>query len=250
MINISGISDMNALGKLLRFPLKLIPQKMIMPILQGRLKGKKWIVGSSNHGCWLGSYEYDKQILFSRTIKEGGVVYDIGANVGFYTLLSSETVGKKGKVIVFEPLPRNIHYLRKHLLLNRCENVTLIEAAVADKNGVAFFEDRTGYSTAHLSSEGHLEVKVVSLDKLVIDGTIPPPDYMKIDVEGAELLVLSGARSILANYHPTIFLATHGIEVHQQCCEFLEAIGYDLQSINGKNIDETDEILAFKKAKE
>jgi hypothetical protein len=52
---------------------------------------------------------------------------------------------------------------------------------------------------------------------------------------------------VLADYNPTIFLATHGIEVHQQCCTFLKSMGYDLQSINEKKIDETDEIIAFKK---
>ena len=70
---------------------------------------------------------------------------------------------------------------------------------------------------------------------------------MKIDVEGAEMLVLSGAKPLLAQYHPTIFLATHGTQVHQQCCKFLKTIGYDLQSINVRSIDETDKLLAFKK---
>jgi hypothetical protein len=52
---------------------------------------------------------------------------------------------------------------------------------------------------------------------------------------------------VLADYNPTIFLATHGIEVHQQCCKFLKLIGYDLQSTNEEKIDETDEIIAVKK---
>ncbi len=70
---------------------------------------------------------------------------------------------------------------------------------------------------------------------------------MKIDVEEAELLVLSGAKMLLANHHPTIFLATHGTEAHQQCCKLLKSSGYELQSINNNSIDETDEILAIKR---
>ena len=70
---------------------------------------------------------------------------------------------------------------------------------------------------------------------------------MKIDVEGAELKVLKGAKSILYKYQPTIFLATHGVEVHQQCCGFLKSMGYKLKSINKKEINETDEILAYQK---
>jgi FkbM family methyltransferase len=246
MLNFSGIPN-STIGKVLRFPLKLIPKDIIIPILQGRLKGKKWIVGSSNHGCWVGSYEYEKQKLITETITEGSVVYDIGAHVGFYTLLASELVGPRGKVFAFEPLPRNIHYLKEHLRLNQCKNVKVIEAAVAEQNGIVSFDDRAGNYTGHLSSEGHLEVKTVRLDGLISNGDIPPPDCIKIDVEGAELLVLSGAKSILAKYYPTIFLSTHGIEVHQQCCEFLRLIGYDLQSISDKRVEESNEIMAFKK---
>ena len=248
MINFSGIYNKDLIGKLLRLLLKFIPPKStVVPILQGRLKGKKWIVGSSNHGCWVGSYEYEKQTLFAKTIEEGSVLYDIGAHVGFYTLLSSELVGPRGKVVAFEPSPRNIYYLREHLRLNRCDNVTVFEAAVAEQSGITSFEESINSHMGHLSSKGCLEVKIVRLDDLVSKGGIPPPDYMKIDVEGAELLVLSGAKSLLANYSPTVFLATHGPEVHQHCCLFLNSIGYELQSINQNNIDETDEIIAFKK---
>ena len=82
-MNFSSISDRSLLGKALRAPLKFIPTELVVPILQGRLKGKKWVNGSSNHGCWLGSYELGKQLIFSATIKEGSVVFDLGANVGF-----------------------------------------------------------------------------------------------------------------------------------------------------------------------
>ena len=83
--------------------------------MQDKLKGKKWIVGSSNHGCWLGTYEFAKQRLFSETIREGSIVYDIGAHLGFYALLASVLVGPKGRVVAFEPLTKNICFLEKHL---------------------------------------------------------------------------------------------------------------------------------------
>ena len=117
-INWSRISSKSLLGKIIRFPLGLLPANTQMPIMQGRLKGKKWIVGSSVHGCWLGSYEFDKQLLFERTITQGSIVFDLGGNVGFYTLLASELVGPDGKVFVFEPVPRNLYYLKEHLRLN------------------------------------------------------------------------------------------------------------------------------------
>jgi len=214
MLKFSAVSNKNVIGRLLRAPLHLIPSTMVVPIMQGRLKGKKWIVGSSNHGCWLGSFEYEEQTLFAETVTEGAVVYDIGAHVGFYTLLASEIVGPRGKVIAFEPLPQNLHYLNRHLSINKCDNVKVIEAAVAEESGTAFFTEGTSSSMGYLSLAGNIEVKKVALDELMFNGKILPPEYLKIDVEGAELMVLSGAKSVLTQYHPTIFLATHGLEVH------------------------------------
>ena len=209
-MNFSGLSNKTILGRFIRYPLRCLPRNMVVPIIQGKLKGKKWIVGSSNHGCWLGSYENDKQILFASMVSEGAVVYDIGAHVGFYTLLASKLVGPRGKVLSFEPLPRNAHYLQEHLRLNSIENVTFIQSAISDKSGTAFFEEeRSGYMGS-LSSKGCIEVKTDCLDELIARGDFPAPECMKIDVEGAELSVLKGAESILADNRPTIFLATHG----------------------------------------
>lgn len=243
-MNWSGISAKSNLGKILRFPLRFLPAQTYMPILQGRLKGKRWVVGSSNHGCWLGSYEFDKQIVFENTITQGSLVFDLGGNVGFYTLLSSELVGPSGKVFVFEPMPRNIYYLREHLRLNHIKNVTVIEAAVSDEDGIILFDEGTNNSTGHISSNGILEVQTVSLDNLVLNRKIPVPNYMKIDIEGAEYSALKGARSILEEAHPTIFLATHGSDMHQKCCHLLESLGYRLRSIDGIDLERSTEILA------
>lgn len=232
----------------MRFPLRLIPTEMKMPILQGRLKGKQWIVGSSQHGCWLGSYESDKQQLFEKTIPEGSIVFDLGAHVGFYTLLASTLVGSKGKVFTFEPMPANLFYLKEHLRINRITNVTVIEAAVSNCSGVTYFEEGSSSFEGRISSQGTLQVKTVSLDELIDRGEIPTPDYIKIDVEGAEMQVFSGAKSLLMNARPTIFLATHGNDVHQQCCEFLTSLGYQLQPIGGKSLEQSDEILAYYKS--
>ena len=74
---------------------------------------------------------------------------------------------------------------------------------------------------------------------------IPSPDFVKIDVEGSEWLVLTGGRQTLSQYHPTIFLSTHGRDVHQQCCQLLELMGYTLRGIGGNNVDDVDEIVAY-----
>jgi FkbM family methyltransferase len=243
-INVSGISRQTVIGKLLRLPLRLIPHDLVLPILNGTLRGKKWISGSSNHGCWLGSYEYDKQRRFASSLSVGEVVFDLGANAGFYTLLASELVGSGGRVIAFEPLPENLSYLRKHLRMNQITNVQVFEAAVADFMGVARFKADFYSSMGTLSEAGELIVKTVSLDRLFEMGEIPAPSLIKMDIEGGEYSALLGARAILERYHPTIFLATHGREVHDDCCSYLRSVGYKLSAITGDSVEETDELLA------
>jgi FkbM family methyltransferase len=242
----SWVPFQDQIGKLLK---TILPKGMIVPILQGKLRGKKWIIGSGNVECALGSYEHEKRILFEKEVSKSSVVYDIGAHVGFYTLLASELVGESGKVIAFEPVPRNLNYLKRHLEINRCNNVKVIEAAVSDKSGISHFNEGPNSSMGHLSEDGSLTVNSISIDELVENDKIPTPDYIKIDIEGAELLALKGAKSTLSNYNPTIFLATHSHRVpnvHIDCCNFLASLGYKLKPIVGDDLYATREIFAYK----
>ena len=243
-MNLSAIPNTSFVGRLLRFPLRLIPSEARVPILQGPLRGKSWIVGSGTHGCWLGSYEQQKSILFERTVIDGTTVFDVGANVGFYTLLASVLVGALGQVVAFEPVPRNLRYLREHVRRNRLTNVTVIEAAVSDRSGRATFSEGPNPSEGRLAEDGSLTVDTVSIDELVETNAIPPPHCIKIDVEGAEGLVLAGARGVLVQWQPTLFLATHGRVVHETCVELLTSLGYALEAIDGPSIDRCSELLA------
>jgi FkbM family methyltransferase len=243
-VNFSGISRSGVVGKALRWPLRFIPPGMIVPIIQGPLRGYRWIVGAANHGCWLGSYELSKQKRFAAVVAPGTVVYDIGANVGFYTLLAAELVSPAGRVIAFEPLPRNLRYLEQHVSQNNLSNVDIIPAAVAAQSGDAFFDDKHNTSMGHLSGAGGLVVKTVGLDDLVGSGRIPPPDTMKLDVEGAEEEVLAGATHLLSSKRPTIFLATHGDHLREACLQLLTQYGYSIVAIDGGDLEDTDEFLA------
>jgi FkbM family methyltransferase len=243
-VNFSGISRANLLGKALRLPLRMLPKNLPVPILQGRLRGYWWIAGASTHGCWLGSYENEKRKLFEQVIGKESVVFDIGANVGFYTLLAAAITAPKGKVVAFEPLPRNLALLRRHLALNKISNVIIFEAAVTDRSGTALFVADSDPSMAKIATSGKLKVKAVALDDLVSSGVVPAPTHLKIDVEGAEARVLLGAEQLLRTHQPQIFLSTHGAEVHQECCERLIQLGYSLRPIGGADISSTDEILA------
>lgn len=219
------------IGRLLRF---ILPKNLVVPIPQGKLKGTKWIIGSGNIEYALGSHEYEGKKLFEKVVGRGSVVYDIGAHVGFYTLLASKLVGESGKVIVFEPYPPNLIYLKKHLAINHCTNVVVIEAAVSDKTGTERFSEGPDNSTGRISGNGALTVHIVCLDELVRDKRIPPPDYVKIDVEGGEYGVIKGMKYVLMNHSPKILLATHSLEIHDDCCRLLESVGYTIEHITGE----------------
>ncbi len=246
LMNFSGVSNRGFIGRALRFPLRLIPPGMHVPVLQGPLRGKRWIAGSSNHGCWLGSYEYSKQKAFSAAIKRGDVVYDLGAHVGFYSLLASVLVGPEGRVFSFEPVPANLDFLRRHLALNGVTNCSVTDAAVSDSNGTAKFDVVSNSSMGHLAGDSRdaLSVRTIALDSLVESGEIPPPNVIKCDIEGGEYDALRGASGILAKYSPTIFLATHGPEVHERCCRLLSDLHYHLTSLDELPLNLTSEIQA------
>ena len=242
MFNISKSDFRSPLGKILRFPLKLIPDKTVLPILQGTLKGNKWIKGSSINGCWLGTYELDKQVLFSKYIKPGNIVYDVGANAGFYSLLSSLLVSETGKVYSFEPLPANISYLKKHIELNKLGNVKVIEKAVSNKVSTVRFNFGDNRSAGHISNVGEIEVETISIDEFISQGN-PSPDIIKMDIEGAEYEALIGAKELLKSKKPIIFLATHSDELRVKCLALIAEFGYIVTSIGDKPLEESDEFV-------
>lgn len=244
-MNFSKINYRSFLGKLLRLPLRLIPKTRVMPILQGRLRGKKWIVGAGEHGYWLGSYEMNKRQAFEAEIEPGTVIYDIGANVGYFSLLAAVLTGKEGKVFAFEPLPRNIEFLRKHIELNKMAQISVIEAAVSDHSGEAYFDLGASSAMGHLSEAGEMRVRMVCLDEMLDKGELLPPDYIKLDVEGAEYEALQGARQLLEIHRPVLFLDTHNRKAHNLTIALLEEIGYRFKILDGRDMQETRELVAY-----
>lgn len=215
---------------------------MIAPVLQGPLRGKKWIVGSQRHAFWLGSYEPHMQKLIARAVKPGECFYDVGANVGFYSLLASTLVGS-GKVFAFEPLPANINYLRKHLALNALENVVVFEVAICDRIGSSFFQREGTGAMGRLQANGDLRVTTTTLDSLLQEQKIAPPNHIKMDIEGAELKALLGAETCLRRHQPLLFLATHGDEIQRECCRLLQSWNFKI-SVVGQPSKDRAEILA------
>lgn len=244
VLDLSAIDRTGLVGRLLRAPLRLLPPTARVRVLQGPLRGARWIVGSGTHGCWLGTYEIEKQRAFARLAGPGSVVFDVGAHVGFYTLLASRLVGPGGAVVAFEPLPRNLRILRQHLEENGCDNASVFAAALAEAPGSVRFRAGADSYGGSVSEGGEVKVEALALDDLLARRRLPPPDLIKIDVEGAELGVLRGARATLREHGPALLLATHGAEVHGSCAAFLRELGYTVRALSGGPSDETDELVA------
>ena len=92
---------------------RLMPTSIIIKIPTGELKGKKWLMGSGGFRMILGMHEKENARFLLTLVQKGQVFYDIGAHVGYYSLLSSQLLGESGKVVAFEPNPRNLKLLQK-----------------------------------------------------------------------------------------------------------------------------------------
>ncbi|HXA16776.1 MAG TPA: FkbM family methyltransferase [Thermoanaerobaculia bacterium] len=234
------------LAKIVRLPLRLLPRNAVVRIRSGTLRGWRWIAGSSTNGCWLGTYERNTQRLFREQVHPGAVVFDIGANVGFFTLLASKLVGPAGHVHAFEPLPRNLYYLEQHVRLNEASNITVQSLAITSTTGTARFGDGENTSQGRLSNAGEIQVLTASLDDLIANGRIPRPDFIKMDIEGAEGEALRGAARLLAGSPLIVVLSTHGYDQHELCWTILKNAGFKLDLLRDGTADGDYLILATK----
>jgi FkbM family methyltransferase len=214
----------SSFGRLLRLPLKLIPSNAVVPILSGPLKGAKWVSGAGNHGCWLGTYELATQQRIVREAGACGMAFDLGANHGFFTMLLAHY---SKLVIAVEPFAPNISVLERHLAINGIKNCKIVRAAAAGENGTAFFAQGTNHATGRICPAGAIEVNTVSLEELVT--RFGPASVIKVDVEGAELEVLTGGASYLKEYRPKLFVSTHGREIREECERLLRSLGFTFQ---------------------
>lgn len=144
-------------------------------------------------------YEETETNLFESYIKEGDVVLDLGANIGYYTLVAAKNVGKSGKVYAFEPDPENFAYLKKNVEINNYQNVVCVQKAVSNVNGMSklyLHKFQTGAYTLFGKGDDYVEIETVRLDDFFKDKN-HRVDMIKLDIEGSEGIALVGAQKIL-----------------------------------------------------
>ena len=164
-----------------------------------------------------GTYEPTSMLALQRFLFPGAVLFDVGANVGLYTLVGSRRVGATGHVYAFEPSSRERAILEQNVTRNHCDNATVIPAAVSDRAGTGTLRIAAGqhrgqntlaptFAYPSVSVAREEPVSLVSLDDLWRTRTVRRPDVLKIDAEGSELHVLRGAASLLRDSMPVVML--------------------------------------------
>lgn len=242
MVDWSSIPSTSTLGRLLRAPLAAVPAKAIVPILAGPNRGFRWCVGSADHGCWLGSYELKKQQAIWRMRQPGVTVLDVGANVGFYTLLLARAVGPNGKVLAIEPDKGNAVRLRWHMRLNRVHNVRTLVGAVGAHTGKAVFSPGASNTTGRVVADGSGEpINSYRLDEIVFGGSTQIPSIVKMDIEGGEADALVGAEELLRARQTTWFVALHSRQLAEACVAAFRRHDYRLCALDGVEVTAIDE---------
>jgi len=235
-------------GVVKRIPLVApLQRRLLAKFLEGRefvhivdagpARGLKYpITLPDDKGIWTGTYEVELATAIAGAVRRGDVCFDCGGWHGFFSGVMA--LAGASQVFVFEPLPANVAQLRKMIALNPGLPISLIEAAVTEQTGSLEFvvmpESSMGKLTASSFQQKHqdgqkIQVRAVALDALLAAGEVQPPAVMKIDVEGAELMLLRGARNLLAKHRPKLFMEVHSSELARDCRAFLEQLGYEIR---------------------
>lgn len=193
---------------------------------------------------WLGLVELAIQRLFTKLIKAGFVVYDIGAYSGFHSLLAARLAGSTGRVYAFEPALLNIERLKLNISLNEMQGrVFCIPKAVIDKITKSWFRNTGRDDWNQLIvidspessnyNKGDFLADTISLDEFVFQENNPAPDLIKIDVEAQEEKVLEGARGLLKKYKPIVICEFHSHELKIKTSAILTRLGYRIKYVKG-----------------
>ncbi|MEO0329697.1 MAG: FkbM family methyltransferase [Pseudomonadota bacterium] len=190
---------------------------------------------------------------FCTSVKKSSVVYDVGSAIGTYALLAAKTA-PNATIIAFEPERLNFSALKSNIEANNADNIVALNIALGDENTEMHLDRRelgdiAGVGTHRLvngtTSDAELDkIEVCRGDDLVAQETIPPPQLLKIDVEGFELRVVYGLEKTLRTHKPDILMEIHPELLKQrgdtrealEC--YLEALGYSCEQIRSPG--ETD----------
>lgn len=210
-------------------------------IRRGPARGYLWR-HHQGHQPWmpLGLYEPQVARLIATSLQPGDIFFDIGANAGYFTLIAARAVEETGHVTAFEPVPHNARTIRTQIELNGLQSICRVEEiAIADQTGQAPLQVPARNANAHLAnvdaphiqgtpSSTTVTIQCSTLDDYLSCGT-PSPTLVKIDIEGAEVLALNGARTLMqSSAAPTFLITAHSKELKEQVTSILTETGYTI----------------------
>jgi FkbM family methyltransferase len=211
----------------------------IAEIASGPAKGLRFDAGPHTQRFASGHYERPVQEALAMQVSRGDVCYDIGANLGFFSVLLGRLAGPSGLVYAFEPVPGNASIIERNARLNQLPSVEVLRVALCGVDGREELLLAHHVGGAVLKSAGtppdlagSLMVETASLDTLVERQRIKPPNIVKIDVEGAEMDVLQGMERVLRKWAPILFVelddetAAACEKKVSMCRSFLHDLGY------------------------
>jgi FkbM family methyltransferase len=162
-----------------------------------------------------GDHEPLSSAILPMILKEGMVCIDIGANIGFYALIEGRIIGSAGRLYVIEPSPKASKFLIQNLTNNKI-NYTFKQIALADKNGFAHFIinklsnlSQINFDAQNKPAVESIAVETMSLDGLMKEMNISKVDFLRMDVEGAELLIAKGWEKTIRCSKPLLFIEFH-----------------------------------------
>ena len=215
-------------------------------IQRGPGKGLKIDAYGRKAGYLLGTSDYIEQRLIASILNPEDVLYEIGANIGFFVLIGARCVEPNGFVYAFEPHPKSVNQLRKNVSLNKFQHIEITEAAVYDQNGTLKLNlhpdsDKSSIGSTR-TSENSVEVQSIRLDSWIKNKR--PPDVMKVDVEGAEIEVLQGAMKTIKQFRPTLIIEVHriGVRFNQFVAHHLQPLGYTATALQEGRLPNQDGI--------
>lgn len=164
--------------------------------------------------------------LFKKILKKGDVVFDIGANIGYYSFLATKLIGENGRIYAFEPDPRNYRFLIKNIKFNKRKNIKFFPIAVGNKIGESLMNldiDSTESSIIKLRTRENAVLKsifvpIMTIDAFVREHKVKKIDILKIDVEGSESLVIQGMQNTLRRSNSVVMFI-------EFCPRFLQDAG-------------------------
>ena len=188
---------------------------------------------------WLGTYEHQLIDAITNLCRAGMIAYDIGANIGYTTLACAHAVGATGRVYAFEPLPDNTRRIVEHVALNGFQEIVqLVPCAVSDHEGLERFEVHYSHLQGRIAAPSQvdnrgeqIDVPSISLDDFVYGHGNPPPDMIKIDIEGGATKAFPGMVRVLEAKRPIIFVEIHDAAEQQVVWDTLERYSYPMRQL-------------------